>query len=368
DLWCAPGAGAPRQGGPTPPGVDDIALGVGGPAELTTQTGGMLGSTFNYVFQLQLEKLQDGDRLYYLARTPGLNLRAQLEGNSFSELIQRNTEGTNTLKADAFGTADCKFQIGNITGPYNGSATISQTGTTPAPHNVPATIAERAPPPLAPLTGAGSVNDDPSTSCDENQLLLQKPDGTIQYRQINNIDPPGINGQSVYNGTPNADKIFGGVDNDTIWGNLGNDRLEGNNGDDTILGGDGNDVITDLAGADTRQGRPGNGAIDGGIGNDLITGADGKDFVNGGANDNEVFGGPGDDFIIAGEGADAVFGDGGNDWIQGGTGQDLLQGDHGAPFFDDPGQTAPGNDIFIGQPGENDYDAEGGDDIMEAYP
>jgi hypothetical protein len=68
--------------------------------------------------------------------------------------------------------------------------------------------------------------------------------------------------------------------------------------------------------------------------------------------------------VIAGAGADAVFGDGGDDWIQGGLGQDLLQGDHGAPFFDDPAETAPGNDIFVGQAGENDYDAEGGDDIM----
>ena len=74
------------------------------------------------------------------------------------------------------------------------------------------------------------------------------------------------------------------------------------------------------------------------------------------------------DFVNAGQGADAVFGDGGDDWIQGGTGQDLLQGDHGAPFFDDPGETHPGNDVFIGQPGENDYDTEGGDDIMEQNP
>ena len=59
-----------------------------------------------------------------------------------------------------------------------------------------------------------------------------------------------------------------------------------------------------------------------------------------------------------------MFGDGGDDWIEGGSGQDLLQGDHGAPFFDDPAQVAPGNDIFIGQVGENDYDAEGGDDLM----
>ena len=27
-------------------------------------------------------------------------------------------------------------------------------------------------------------------------------------------------------------------------------------------------------------------------------------------------------------------------------------------------ETAPGNDIFVGQVGENDYDAEGGDDVM----
>src|ERR1700709_1959340 len=42
----------------------------------------------------------------------------------------------------------------------------------------------------------------------------------------------------------------------------------------------------------------------------------------------------------------------------------MLQGDPGAPFCDAPAQVAPGNDIFIGQPGENDYDTEGGDDLM----
>ncbi len=31
--------------------------------------GGMLGSTFTFVFELQIEKLQNGDRFYYLSRT-----------------------------------------------------------------------------------------------------------------------------------------------------------------------------------------------------------------------------------------------------------------------------------------------------------
>jgi Ca2+-binding RTX toxin-like protein len=326
--------------GVTKTGLDKVDLWVGGLAEVTNLFGGLLGTTFNYVFQNQLEKLQDGDRLYYLARTPGLNLRTQLEGNSFSELIQRNTDDTNSLKADAFATADCKFQLAHLDGTAAGYA----------------------------LHGF-VVADDPTTAdCDESLLLMRMPDGTIAYRQRNTIDPSGINGQSVYQGTPGVDRVAGGNDNDTFWGADGNDRIEGSGGDDVALGGDGNDIITDLDGADVLKGGPGNDAIDAGPGDDIMMGADGQDFLNAGANDNETFAGPGNDFVIAGQGADAVFGDGGDDWIEGGTGQDLLQGDHGAPFFDDPAQTAPGNDIFIGQPGENDYDAEGGDDIMQQNP
>ncbi|MCW2601473.1 MAG: heme peroxidase [Frankiales bacterium] len=338
DFMFGTGAYASTAAGVTTTGLDDVDLWVGGLAEITNLFGGLLGSTFNYVFQTQLESLQDGDRFYYLNRTPGMNLRTQLEGNSFAELIQRNTDGTNTLKADAFATADCKFQLANLNGTAAGFTAFGST-----------------------------VADDVSTpDCDESKLLLRKPDGTIQYRQVNTVDPVGINGQSVYNGTPGVDRVFGGNDNDTFWGGAGNDIIEGNGGDDVALGGAGNDIITDLSGADVLKGGPGNDALDGGIGDDIFMGGDGQDFINGGANDNEAFAGPGNDFVIAGQGADAVFGDGGDDWIQGGSGQDLLIGDHSAPFFDDPAQAAPGNDIMIGQVGENDYDAEGGDDIMSA--
>jgi Ca2+-binding RTX toxin-like protein len=316
-------------------GLNDVDLWVGGLAEVTNVFGGLLGNTFNYVFQTTLENLQDNDRLYYLARTPGLNLRAQLESNSFAEMIQRNTDGTHTLKADAFATADCRFELKNLLGTPQGFIDFGST-----------------------------VADDPNSACEEQNLLLRKPDGTIQYRQFNSVDPSGINGQGVYNGTPNVDRVFGGNDNDTFWGGDGNDIIEGNGGDDVALGGDGNDHITDLSGADFHKGGAGNDSIDGGIGDDVLAGNDGNDLLNGGANDNESFGGQGTDFMMAGAGADAVFGDGGDDWIQGGSGQDLLQGDHGAPFFDDPGAVQPGNDVFVGQLGENDYDTEGGDDLM----
>jgi Ca2+-binding RTX toxin-like protein len=336
-------------------GINDVDLWVGGLGEVTNLFGGLLGSTFNYVFQNTLENLQDGDRLYYLNRTPGMNLRTQLEGNSFAELVERNTDGTHTLKADVFATADCKFEPGRLQGPAN------TTNTSPPPPDYP-----------APLLGAGTVLDDPNTDCDENQLLLRKPDGTVQYRSRNKLDPSGINGQAVYNGkddkppfTDPVDRIFGGNDNDTIWGNEGNDILEGGGGDDVTQGGPGDDIETDLDGADVQEGGDGDDAMDGGTLDDLLLGGNGQDFTEGGSFDNETFGGPDNDFMNLGQGADAAFGDGGDDWMQGGSGQDLLQGDHGAFFFDDPGErSAPGNEIMVGEVGENDYDAEGGDDIM----
>ncbi|GAB3546183.1 hypothetical protein GCM10027404_06020 [Arthrobacter tumbae] len=320
------GAWATKEGVSTT-GLDTVDLWVGGLAERTNLFGGLLGSTFNFVFEQQMTDLQNGDRFYYLARTPGMNLLSQLEGNSFAEMIMRNTTAR-ALKADAFATSDCKFELGRL----------QFSGTT--------------------------VLDDPLSECDEEALLIRMPDGTIRYRTANSVDPAGINGQSVYNGTAEGDRVWGGVDNDTFLGNEGDDVIEGNDGADTALGGEGDDIITDSAGDDVLKGGPGHDALDGGHGLDLILGGDGKDFVNGGANTNEVFGGEGDDFLIAGDGNDMARGDGGDDWLQGGEGADLLMGDSGAPFFDDP--NTPGHDVLLGGNGDDDYDAEGGDDVLLA--
>ena len=42
-------------------GIDDIDFWIGGLAEKTLATGGLLGSSFNFVFETQLEALQSGD-------------------------------------------------------------------------------------------------------------------------------------------------------------------------------------------------------------------------------------------------------------------------------------------------------------------
>src|SRR4029077_18582072 len=137
-----------------------------------------------------------------------------------------------------FATADCKFHLADLTWPATPGSFI---------------------------TGPGSVEDDPAADWHEHRLLLRQPTGRFEYRAINSVDPSGINGQGVYDGTVNADRIYAGNDNDTVWGREGKDIIDGRGGDDVVLGGEGNDIITDFAGFDVLKGGPGNDAIDGGI-------------------------------------------------------------------------------------------------------
>ena len=62
DFMFGTGAWASTAAGVTTTGLDDVDLWVGGLAEITNLFGGLLGSTFNYVFENQLTDLQNGDR------------------------------------------------------------------------------------------------------------------------------------------------------------------------------------------------------------------------------------------------------------------------------------------------------------------
>ncbi|HMD12296.1 MAG TPA: peroxidase family protein, partial [Marmoricola sp.] len=310
------------EDGVTTTGVDDIDLWVGGLAEKQMVFGGLLGPTFNYVFETQLEDLQDGDRFYYLSRTAGLNLLTQLEGNSFAELVQRNTD-VEGLPADAFSRPDFTFDV-------------SKLGTT------------------------GPILNDPNTEWNETTLLTRQPNGTIRFAGGEHV---------VWNGTANGDRVWSSEGDDTVRGNDADDWMQGGDGNDNLIGGLGDDTMQDLNGDDVLKGGDGDDAISSGqgFGGDLNQGGRGKDFIVGGNDITETFGGPGDDFVFAGDAEDTVFGDDGDDWIEAGKGPfNLLQGDNGAPFQDDPNE--PGHDVLDGDGGEQDYDSEGGDDIMLAGP
>ena len=79
-------------------GLDRIDLWVGGLAESKVD-GGMLGTTFDFIFANQLLHLQNGDRFYYLDRLAGTNLLTQIDSQLFSDVVMRNT-GASHLYSD----------------------------------------------------------------------------------------------------------------------------------------------------------------------------------------------------------------------------------------------------------------------------
>ncbi len=317
DFLESTGAWASDASGVTNTGLDDVDFWVGGLAEKQMPFGGLLGSTFNFVFETQMEKLQDGDRLYYLKRVEGLNFLTQLEENSFAELVMRTTNATH-LPFDVFSTPDYRFE-------------------------------------LAQVGNSGPILEDPHTPYSEPELLTRLG-GVTRFAGPEHV---------LMGGTSEANNMRTGDGDDTIWGDGGDDRIEGGAGNDSLNGNNRDDVITDIFGDDNIKGGTGHDAINAGSGIDLILAGFGSDFVIAGSDPKETFAGEGDDFVVAGNSADVVFGNGGNDWMEGGSQADLLNGEHAEPFFED---NAPSHDVLKGDGGDDETHTEGGDDVIIQGP
>ncbi|WP_305790803.1 peroxidase family protein, partial [Paracoccus sp. SY] len=108
-------------------GLNAVDLWIGGLAEKLNEFGGMLGSTFNFIFEYQMEQLQNGDRFYYLSRVQGLNLLDALEANSFADIMMRNSSMGDKyaphMYAHAFLTPDMILELdrGIAQRDYNGN-------------------------------------------------------------------------------------------------------------------------------------------------------------------------------------------------------------------------------------------------------
>jgi Ca2+-binding RTX toxin-like protein len=319
------GAYANAASGATTTGVDGIDLWIGGLAERQTPFGGLLGSTFNFVFEQQLEDLQNGDRFYYLERTANLNFNSELEGNSFARLIMANTN-VKHLAALVFDTPAFTLEV-DQSSQYTGLGSDGRADpTAPAGSTVPLVI-----------------RDNPDTA---------GPD--VNYLHYTGAD------HVVLGGTSGKDILIGSEGDDTLYGDEGDDRLDGGAGNDQIRGGAGDDIITNLFGDDNLQGGDGNDAIHGGSGLELVIGGHGNDFIVAGNDATEVIAGPGNDFILAGKGNEFTFGNEGDDWIEHGT-ADGAAGEN----FDALGRDqVVGNDVFMGDGTLDRPDGEGGDDII----
>ena len=304
-------------------GLNNVDLWIGGLAEKQMPFGGLLGSTFNYVFENQMEKLQNGDRFYYLERTAGLNFLTELENNSFAKLIMANTDATH-LPGDVFSTPAFILEVND---------TIQ-------------------------FTGLGPDGRDDPTDEDGLALVIRNNPGTetpdpnyLQYIGEDHV---------VLGGTDGNDTIISSIGDDTLYGDAGNDRLEGGDGVDMILGGTGDDIITDQGGDDNLQGQDGNDAIHGGNGINLILGGFGSDFIVTGEDESEAFGGTGNDFIFGVRPVEMIFGNEGDDWIEHG----MADGSAGENFDVRGLDSIVGNDVFMGDSVADRMGGEGGDDIM----
>ena len=85
---------------------------IGGLAEKQSLFGGLLGSTFEYVFRTQMEALQDGDRLYYLPRIEGTDYEESLQDSSLAQLIRANTD-IKHLPGNIFTTPEYTIEASN---------------------------------------------------------------------------------------------------------------------------------------------------------------------------------------------------------------------------------------------------------------
>src|SRR5262245_30106071 len=337
DTWAS------GANGVTTTGLDNVDFWIGGLAEETMPFGGMLGSTFNFVFENQLENLQNGDRLYYLARLAGTNFLNELENNSFAKLVMANTDTTH-LPGDIFSTPGFILEV---------DQTRQFTGLNePGPDGIQGTADDEI--------GADGIdgNSDPFSGSElEPEVIRDNPatagpdTNYLQYTGDQHV---------VLGGTPGNDILVSSEGDDTLYGDAGNDRLEGGYGNDQILGGTGDDIITDIGGDDVIQAEDGNDVVQGGQGINLILGGFGNDFIVTGEDITEAFAGPGNDFILGAKTNEPNFGNEGDDWIELGT-QDGAPGDNLDPGIQDP---IIGHDVLIGGGGFDEFIGEGGDDIM----
>ncbi|KPF72828.1 adhesin [Bosea sp. AAP35] len=152
------------------------------------------------------------------------------------------------------------------------------------------------------------------------------------------------------------------------------------------LGTPGDDVLVGTAGDDVIAAQDGDDEVAGGVGNDVIDGGEGDDTLLGEAGDDLLKGGEGDDTLEGGEGDDVLIGGAGDDLLDGGDGIDTADYSTdtagvrvdlaaGTASGDEAGADelvsietvigGAGNDILLGDDGDNRFVASAGDDIID---
>ena len=177
-----------------------------------------------------------------------------------------------------------------------------------------------------------------------------------------NVSPESITGDAA------ANKLIGGVSNDTFSGLAGNDQLTGGAGNDRLNGGAGADVLLGQAGNDIYDVDNASDQVSeaGGSGLDLVQSSVSFSLSGAkvlGAVENltltgtAAINGTGNTLanaIVGNAAANSLYGAAGNDQLTGGAGNDRLNGGAGA-------------DVMLGQAGNDIYDVDNAlDQVSEA--
>jgi Ca2+-binding RTX toxin-like protein len=297
-------------------GFWDIDLWIGGLAERPLFDG-PLGTTFSYVILDFAQRQQDGDRFYYLFRTPmGTHLGNEIIENQFGNLVMDHT-GLDHLNGEIFIWANKTF----------------------------------------------TLDDNPNYFNVATETILD----------VDGSPMPASAGHLIIAGLGGDDYLVAGLGDDTVYGDAGNDQIYGSQGNDHLFGGDGNDYIFDDENDDFISGGAGNDRIFAGPGAlDTVFGDEGDDEIHGGDGIDELLGGTGDDMIYGDGDTDVLFGEEGNDYLEGGDSVDEMQGQEGNDWMrggvgDDHLMGGDGNDLLEGGvgPTANDGDRMLGQGVLD---
>jgi heme peroxidase/hemolysin type calcium-binding protein len=295
--------------------VNDVDLFVGGLAEAPFGKSQM-GSTFTWIFQEQLDRLQEGDRFYYFNQLKDAPLLlADIGSQHFSDIVMRNT-GLDHLHYAIFKVSE-------------------------------------------------QINLDPNER--SRDLSAQPATADKAFVVVGNAL------SNVITGTDSDDTLYGEDGNDRLNGGRGLDALHGGAGDDELNAGDDSRGVFAYGddGDDTLRGNAGDDNLIGGAGNDYLNGRSGKDFLSGGA---------GDDWLVAGPDPDTIDGGDGNDTVDFGASMEGVTVDlrNGLKAIAGLGGYAQGDllsgvenvigsnftDVLTGDEGDNRINGGGGADTM----
>ncbi|MHC2088980.1 peroxidase family protein [Methylobacterium sp. CM6244] len=231
--------------------VNDVDLWIGGLAEAPSG-GSQMGPTFTWIFQEQLDRLQEGDRFYYLEQLDGTMLVNDINAQHFSDLIARNS-------GIAHGHWDT-FKVSEQRNLAAGEENRDFTGA-----GVAAGVA---------LVLVGNDLD--------NRIIGTSGDNTLYGGAGNDILNGGTGGSDALHGEGGNDTLSSGPDtrDDYLYGEDGNDTLNGGRGDDVLDGGEGSDTLRGGAGKDFLKGGGGDDWLTPGAGRDAVDGGDGIDTVD----------------------------------------------------------------------------------------